>query len=101
MSRAREVYDGHWPPSDPHFTEQTPTVLNAFPSLIMASVLKLFYGDPNWAYLALIFAVPAMLFLIFFELGQYLFNDFRWAIFFAYVGILTPIALRILNFDGA
>lgn len=101
MSRAREIYDGHWPPADPHFTEQTPTVLNPFPSLIMAGALKLFRGNPNTAYLALIFMVPAILFVIFFWLGQYLFNDFRWALFFAYVGILTPIALRILNFDGA
>lgn len=101
MSRAREIYDGHWPPTDLHFTEQTSTVLNPFPSLIMAGALKLFRGNPNTAYLALIFMVPAILFVIFFWLGQYFFNDFRWALFFAYVGILTPIALRILNLDGA
>lgn len=101
MSRAREVYDGHWPPTDPHFTEQTPTVLNPLPSLIMAGALKLFHGDPNWAYLALTFIISALLFLILFGLGRYLFGNSRWALFFAYVGILTPIALRIFNFDGA
>ncbi|MBI2454035.1 MAG: hypothetical protein HYV54_00440 [Parcubacteria group bacterium] len=101
MSRAREIYDGHWPPVDLHFKEQTPTVLNAFPSFIMAQTLKLFHGNPNTAYLAIIFIVPAILFLIFFWLGRYLFDSFGWAVFFAYVGILTPIALRILNFDGA
>ena len=101
MSRAREVYDGHWPPADPHFTEQTPTVLNPFPSLIMAGALKLFHGDPNLAYLALIFIISALLFLILFGLGRYLFGNSRWAMFFAYAAILTPMALRILNLDGA
>ena len=101
MSRAREIYDGHWPPADPHFTEQTPTVLNPFPSLIMAGALKLFHGDPNLAYLALIFIISALLFLILFGLGRYLFGNSRWAMFFAYAAILTPMALRILNLDGA
>lgn len=101
MSRAREIYDGHWPPADPHFSQKTPTVLNPVPSFIMASAIRLFQGNPNQAYLAMIFIIPAILFLLFFWLGRYLFNDFRWAMFFAYVGVLTPIALRILNFDGA
>ena len=101
MSRAREIYDGHWPPSDPHFNEPTPTVLNSLPSLIMASFIAVFRGNATSAYLAAVFAFSAILFLLFYWLGKIIFGSFGWAIFFAYVGILTPIALRILNFDGA
>lgn len=101
MSRAREIYDGRWPPSDPHFNEQTPTVLNPLPSLIMASFLAVFRGNATSAYLAAVFVFSAILFLLFYWLGKIIFKSFSWAILFAYVGILTPIALRILNFDGA
>ncbi len=101
MGRAREIYDGHFPPSDLFFDEQNPTPLNPIPSLIMATLLALAGGNANVAYLIAIFLFPAIIFLLFYWLGTKLFDSFAWAIFFAYVGVLTPIALRILNFDGA
>lgn len=101
MGRAREIYDGHFPPSDLFFDEQKPTPLNPLPPLIMAALLALTGGNANAAYLAAIFIFPILIFLLFYWLGTKLFGSFVWVIFFAYVGALTPIALRILNFDGA
>ena len=102
MNRAREIYDGHWPPVDLYFDDQGKTVLNAIPSSIMATFLTIFNGNVVTSYLAAIFIFSSITFLLFFLLGNILFNrSMAWSLFFAYVGILTPIALRILNFDGA
>jgi len=102
ISRAREIYDGHWPPTDLHFDNQSPTVLNSLPSLIMAGFLTVFLGDVVTSYLTAVFVFSAIIFLLLYWLGQFLFNrSLAWSLFFAYVGILTPIALRILNLDGA
>ncbi len=102
MNRAREVYDGHWPPVDLYFDDQGTTVMNALPSFIMSAFLTAFRGDAVTSYLAAVFIFSALIFLLFFFLGNLLFNrSLVWSLFFAYVGILTPIALRILNFDGA
>lgn len=102
MSRAKEVHDGHWPPTDLHFEEQAPTILNPIPPLIMAVFLYMFQGNATAAYLSAVFIFSMLIFLLLFWLGNYIFSkSFLWSIFFAYVGILTPMALRILNFDGA
>ncbi len=101
LSRAREIYDGHFPPSDLHFDEQRPTVQNPIPSLILAGMIALASGNVQVGYLIAQFIFTPMIFLIFYWLGKNLFESTTWAILFAYVGILTPIALRILNFHGA
>lgn len=101
MGRAREIYDGHFPPADLFFDEQGSTPLNPLPSLVIAALLAITGGNANAAYLAAIFIFPALIFLLFYWLGTKIFGSFAWAIFFAYVGTLTPIALRILNFNGA
>ncbi|MEK7629046.1 MAG: hypothetical protein AAB394_00800 [Patescibacteria group bacterium] len=102
MNRAREIYDGHWPPVDIYFDDQGKTVLNAIPSLIMTTFLTVFDGNVVTSYLSAVFIFSLIIFLLFFLLGRILFNrSFIWSLLFAYIGILTPIALRILNFDGA
>ena len=101
LSRAREVYDGHFPPSDLYFDEQKPTVQNPIPSLILGGLIGIFGGDVVTAYLIAEFIFAPLIFLLFYFLGKQLFKDPVWAISFAYIGILTPIALRILNFHGA
>lgn len=101
MARAREVYDGHFPYSDSHFAQAQPTITNPLPSLIIAAFLWVAGGNSDYAYLVAIFVFSIIIFLLFYWLGKILFQSFSWALLFAYVGILTPIALRILNFDGA
>lgn len=101
LSRAREVYDGHFPASDLHFDEQLPTVQNPLPSLIMAGFMTLYGGNSIKAFLFAQFIFAAVIFLLFYLLGKILFESNFWAFFLAYTGVLTPIALRILNFHGA
>lgn len=99
--RAREIYDGHYPPTDLHFPEQLPTVLNPLPSLTFAGIIALSGGNVTTAYLIALFLFSGIGFLLFYYLGRILFTSRMWALFFAYVAILTPIAFRILNFNGA
>ncbi|MEK7674084.1 MAG: hypothetical protein AAB371_02735 [Patescibacteria group bacterium] len=103
-SRAREIYDGHFPPSDLYFDEQLPNISNIsnpLPSLIFSGFIWLSSGNITTAYLITLFIFSGMTFLFFYFLGRHIFSSFFWAMFFAYVGALTPIAFRILNFDGA
>ncbi|TSC89687.1 MAG: hypothetical protein G01um10143_177 [Parcubacteria group bacterium Gr01-1014_3] len=101
LSRAREIYDGHFPPSDLHFDEQRPTVQNPIPSLILAGMIALTGGNIHTSYLIAQFVFTPIIFLLFYWLGTLLFKESHWAILFAFVGVLTPIAMRILNFNGA
>lgn len=102
LTRAREVYDGHAPSSDP-FSDGAgqPTLRNPIPSVLFAGFLLLTRGDTFRAYLAALFVFSQVSFFLFYLLGLRLFGGSRrWALFFALVGVLTPIALRILNFSG-
>ncbi len=101
LGRAKEIYDGHFPPSDPFSDTQPPTVQNPLSSTIVAAFIWLTGGNVTTAYLLAQFILAPISFLIFYWLGQMLFKKFNWAILFAYIGVLTPIALRILNFNGA
>ncbi len=101
LSRAREIYDGHFPPSDLHFDEQRPTVQNPVPSLILAGIVAIAGGNIHASYLIAQFIFTPIIFLLFYWLGMKLVNQKSWALLFAFIGVLTPIALRILNFNGA
>lgn len=101
LTRAHEVYDGHFPPTDPFMDSGLKNVQNPLPSLIMAAFIWIGGGDPTLAYLIAQFVFAQLSFLLFYWLGVKLVNQKNWALLFALVGILTPIATRILNFNGA
>ncbi len=101
LTRAREVYDGHFPPLDPYFDEQNPNIQNPLPSGILAVLFTVFGGDPVRTFLTAEFIFSGIIFLLLYILGKQLFQSPLWAISFAYITILTPMALRILNFHGA
>ena len=102
LGRAREIYDGHYPPVDLHFDKQETTILNAIPSLVLASSMFFSGGNTTTAYLMVLSIFPGISLLLFYYLGKkYLFYSSAWALFFAFVAVLTPIAFRILNFNGA
>lgn len=92
LPRAREVYDGHFSPKDAYFEEQRPTVLNPLPSLLFSLFIFLFKGDINLAYLGAQFFLSGLIFLLFYFLGRCLFESKLWQIFFALVGVLTPLS---------
>ena len=58
LPRAREIYDGHFPPAELSLDEQGPTPFNALPSLFLAGLIAIFGGNINLAYLAAQFIFP-------------------------------------------
>lgn len=100
LTWAREIYDGHFPPSDPFSDTSRPVFQNPVPSLLLAGFLFASSGNISQAYLWAVFVFSQINFLLFYLLGQKLFRSRVWSVCFAVIGILTPIALRILNFDS-
>lgn len=92
LSRAREIYDGHFPPSEIYGSEPAPTVQNALPSALFASFIFLFNGNINLAYLGALFLFSAIIFILFYCLGQIMFSSRLKSLFFSLVAVLTPIA---------
>jgi hypothetical protein len=97
LQNAREVYDGHFPPKDFFLDrkDQRPSILNPIPPAIFSAFIFIAQGNINDAYLIANFALPAALFLLFYALGYAAFNRNRlWAIFLAFVGVFTAMALN-------
>lgn len=96
LPRAREIYDGHFPPAELYGDDPSaPTVQNSLPSFFFASFLYLFKGNLNLAYLGAQFFFPAVIFSLFAFLGWFLWRSKLWAMFFGLVGTLTPIPLKL------
>lgn len=93
LPRAHEVYDGHFPPQDLYFDKQHPTVLNPLPSLMFSAFIFLFKGNINYAYLGAQFFFSAIIFLLFYFIGQQIFKSKNWSFLFAFIGVLTPAAI--------
>lgn len=93
-SRAREVYDGHFPTSDIYFDKYNDVFLpaNILPPLIEAVPLFIFRGNINLAYLSYQFLASGIIFIIFYFLSYFLFHSRLWAVFLSFTAVLTPIA---------
>ncbi|GEM_PF-774424 len=100
LTRAREIYDGHSPSSDPFSDQSPPTMRNPIPSVILAAFLSLTGGKVFPAYVAVLFVFSQLNFILFYLVGKRLFHSRLWAVTFALIAVLTPISLRILNFYG-
>lgn len=103
MPKAREVYDGHFPPTDFH-TSNTSGLYTIFPALPPLMFLPFFVfsgGDANTALLLADFMLPAIIFILFFILGWVVLKNRLWSLFLAFVGTLTPMAIHLpLGFKG-
>src|SRR3989344_8137023 len=94
LPRAREIYDGHFPPSELYAAAESPSIRNPLPSAIFAGFIFLAGGDINLAYLGAQFVFSAIIFALFYVLGLLLFSKSRlWSLLFAFLATLTPIAL--------
>src|SRR3989344_7390105 len=82
LPRAREIYDGHFPPRDLYFEEQRPTVLNPLPPLLLSLFIFLFKGNINFSYLAAQFFFSGIIFILFYLLGRFFFEKKIWGFFF-------------------
>lgn len=98
MPRAREVFDGHWPPRNIFSGTNGPTPLNPLPSALFSPFLFLFNGNLNWAYISAQFVFAIIIFLLFFWLGWVMVRSKLWAIFFALIGVLTQIPQLIFRY---
>ncbi len=100
LPKAREVYDGHLLTRDLYFDEQKPTVLNVLPTWFFAVFIYLFSGNINLAYLSAQFFFIAVIFILLFYLGLFLFGNSKpWALFFGLIGVLTPLLFANYRFD--
>jgi len=98
LPRAREVYDGHFPPAELSLDEQRPTILNALPPLLFSGFIFSFKGNINLAYLAAQFFFSGLIFLLFYILARIVMKSKLWALLLAFIGVLTPIP-QILPFN--
>lgn len=99
LPRAREIYDGHFPPAELSLDKQGSTPFNALPSLFLAGLIAFFGGNINLAYLAAQFIFSAVIFILLYFLGKTLFQSKSWAFFIAFAGALTPFLINVFNFD--
>ncbi len=92
LPRAREIYDGHFPPADLYFDDQKPTVMNPLPSLFFSFFIYLFDGNMNLAYLGAQFIFGSIIFALFYLVTFQLTNSQRWSFFWSFLGALTPLS---------
>ena len=94
--RAREVADGHFPPSDLFYSGETPALLtvNPLPPVFLGVFVALF-GDINRGYLAALFFFGATLFCLFYFLGRLIFRNWLWGLVIGLVGTLTPMVIHL------
>jgi hypothetical protein len=91
LSRAREIYDGHFPPAEIYGSQPAVTMQNPFPSTLFSGFLFLFGGNVNLAHLTALFLFSAIIFVLFYLLGKEMFKGRIKSLFFAVVAVLTPI----------
>jgi hypothetical protein len=102
VPRAREIYDGHFPPNDIFADKQGPTPFNVLPSALMAVFIYLAGGNMNWAYLSAQFFFSALIFLVFYLAIFYLTKNRGWAILGSLVAVWTPLGTHFSRaFTGA
>lgn len=92
---AREVVDGHFPPTDLFFDGKSPGFFPPLPPLFLAAFIYLF-RDVNLAYIVANFFISGILFIGFYLLGRVIFDGNRlWSFFSGLLAVLTPIALHL------
>ncbi len=99
LPRAREIYDGHFPPSDVSAAVDGPTVANLLPPKIFSIYLNSFHGSINRAYLTAQLKFPALIFALFVLIGWLFTKSKIWSVFSGLVGVLTPIPLKLPFYD--
>lgn len=92
LPRAREIYDGHWPPSDLFSDHGGVTPLNPLPVLVLSIPMFLARGNINIAYLLNQFLFSILVFFGFYLVGFAVTKNRLWGLFSASLGALSPLA---------
>src|SRR3989344_4233947 len=88
FNRAREVYDGHFPPNDLFADESKPIILNPFPPLLFSSFFWMFGNNINLVYGSAEFLLAAIIFVLLYFLGWTITKSRLWSLFFGFLGAL-------------
>ena len=99
MPRAREIYDGHFPPTGIYADELGSSPLNPITSLLFSVFLFIFNGNINLAYLSAQFLFAFVFFILFYHLGKIFLGSKITALFFGLVGTLTQIPQLLLGYN--
>lgn len=95
LPRAREVFDGHFPPGELFSAPLHPTIQNVVPSLLFGSLIFLFNGNINLSYLAAQFIFSGVIFALFYLIGWTMFRSRLWSLLLGFSGVITPIAVKL------
>ena len=99
MPRAKEVYDGHFPPGSIYADDNNITPLNPISPLLFSFFIKLSGGDINIAYLLAQFLFAFIFFILFYYLGKLFISSNIAALFFGLVGTLTQIPQLLFGYN--
>lgn len=99
VPRAREVYDGHFPPRSIYSDDNKFTPLNSIPPLLFSSFIEVFGGDINLAYLSAQFLFALIFFILFYHLGKVFLRSKPAALFFSLAGTLTQIPQMLFGYS--
>ena len=91
MPRAREVYDGHFPPSDLSLDRSYPSMFPAMPPLIFSWFIYLFSGDINLAYILVTGVFSSLIFLLVYAVSYSLTNKKLWSVFMSALAVFTVL----------
>lgn len=87
VARARQIYNGQFPPE--------PAIFPWITTMIFAGFIALFAGNIGLAYLAIVFVFSALIFISFFLAARFFLKNDYWAMFLAFAGGLTPMATHL------
>ncbi len=87
VARARQIYNGQFPPE--------PAIFPWLTTSILAASMVLFSGNVGSAYLAIVFVFSALIFVSFFLTARFFLKNDYWAMLLAFAGSLTPMATHL------
>ncbi len=93
ITKAREIFDGHFPPSELSFAPNGTAFVPFIPYLLFAFLIFLANGNINLAFILANFIFASLIFGASYFLGKIVIKNQWWAIFLAFFGTLTPILL--------
>lgn len=91
MPRAREVYDGHFPPSDLSQDGFYPSVFPAVPSFLFSVLIRMFVGNIDKAYIAATAIFPALIFLATCAIVYSFTRNRIWSVFVGFAACFTVL----------
>ena len=97
ITKAREIFDGHFPPSELSFDPRGTAVAPFVPYLLFGFLIFLAQGSINLAFILANFIFASLIFGAVYFLGRVVIKNRWWSLFLAFLGTLTPILMSYYN----